>query len=246
MAAEKALALVVRGTDWSETSRIVTLFTREFGKLRALAKGGRRLKSNFDVAFDLLNVCQVLFLRKAHGGLDLLTEAQAEERFPILRNDLHALYAGYYIAELLADGTQDYDPHPDLFDAALGTLRSLGKADSRDSVISFELVWLRELGYSPRLDACSACGAEAVPPGAGRVFFSPQAGGVLCPNCGPEAADRRTLSIPALQALMALEGSGPRVDVSGVRGELRSLFGQMVSFVLGRRPRLLSYLEESR
>jgi DNA repair protein RecO (recombination protein O) len=243
MAAEKATAIVVRGTDWSETSRIVTLFTREFGKVRALAKGGRRLKSSFDVAFDLLTVCHVVFLRKAHGGLDLLTEAQTDERFPILRNDLHALYAGYYIAELLADGTQDYDPHPELFDAALATLRGLGKENAPDSVVSFELVWLRELGYSPRLDACSACGADAVPPNGGRVFFSPQAGGVLCPACGPAAADRRLLSVPALHALMGLEGSGPPTDATAVRGELRSVFGQMVSFVLGRRPKLLSYLE---
>src|SRR6476469_3404959 len=126
MAAERALAIVVRGTDWSETSRIATLFTREFGKVRALAKGGRRLKSNFDVAFDLLTVCQIVFLRKAHGGLDLLTEARMEEQFPVLRQNLPALYAGYYVAELLADGTQDYDPHPPLFDAALETLRGLG------------------------------------------------------------------------------------------------------------------------
>jgi len=47
MAAEKAQALVLRTTDWSETSRIATLWTREFGKVRVLAKGGRRLKSNF-------------------------------------------------------------------------------------------------------------------------------------------------------------------------------------------------------
>ena len=82
MAAEKATALVVRGTDWSETSRITTLFTREFGKVRALAKGGRRLRSNFEIAFDLLTVCDVVYLRKAHGGLDLLTEARVVERFP--------------------------------------------------------------------------------------------------------------------------------------------------------------------
>ena len=69
---ETALALVVRGTDWSETSRIATLFTREFGKIRALAKGGRRLNSKFEIAFDLLNVCQVVFLKKASGGLDLI------------------------------------------------------------------------------------------------------------------------------------------------------------------------------
>ena len=127
MAAERALAIVVRGTDWSETSRITTLFTREFGKVRALAKGGRRLKSNFDIAFDLLTVCQIVFIRKAHGGLDLLTEARLEEQFPALRQNLPALYAGYYVAELLADGTQDYDPHVPLFDAAVETLRGLGR-----------------------------------------------------------------------------------------------------------------------
>src|ERR1700741_2067028 len=109
MAAEKAQALVLRTTDWSETSRIATLWTREFGKVRALAKGGRRLPSNFEVAFDLLTVCRVGFIRKHSGGLALLTEAQVAERFPALRIDLQALYVGYYIAELLADGTQDYD-----------------------------------------------------------------------------------------------------------------------------------------
>jgi DNA repair protein RecO (recombination protein O) len=122
---EKALAIVARGTDWSETSRITTLFTREFGKVRALAKGGRRLKSNFDVAFDLLTVCEVVFIRKS-SGLELLTEARMHEQFPALRRNLPALYAGYYVAELLAEGLQDYDPHPALFDAAIRTLRALG------------------------------------------------------------------------------------------------------------------------
>src|SRR5437867_7751973 len=100
---EKALALIVRATDWSETSRIATLWTREFGRVRVLAKGGRRLKSNFESALDLLTVCTIVLLRKSSGSLDLLTEAQVVERFPRLRADLAALYAGYYLAELLAD-----------------------------------------------------------------------------------------------------------------------------------------------
>src|SRR5688500_4241384 len=128
---EKTLALVVRGHDWSETSRIATLWTRESGKVRVLAKGGRRLKSNFDSALDLLTVCSIVFLRKSSGGLDLLTEAQVTERFARLRNDLAALYAGYYVAELLADWTEDYDPHPCLFDEALGALRDFGGSDPR-------------------------------------------------------------------------------------------------------------------
>jgi DNA repair protein RecO (recombination protein O) len=103
---EKSLALVIRTADWSETSRIATMWTRDFGKVRVLAKGGRRLKSNFEIALDLLTVCSMVFLRKSSGGLDLLTEAQVVERFPHLRSDLRALYAGYYIAELLSDWTR--------------------------------------------------------------------------------------------------------------------------------------------
>ncbi len=253
MAAERALAIVVRGTDWSETSRITTLFTREFGKVRALAKGGRRLKSNFDVAFDLLTVCQIMFLRKSSGGLDLLTEARLEEQFPALRQNLPALYVGYYVAELLADGTQDYDPHPPLFDAAVETLRKLGNPQDTSqgreatslaaTVSAFELVWLRELGYSPRLDACAACGAGFVP-ATGSVFYSPAAGGVLCPECGPTTPDRRAVSSVAMDSLRALaEGDETPELPATARTEVRQLLGQTVSGVLGRRPRLLWYVD---
>lgn len=249
--AETALALVVRGTDWSETSRITTLFTREFGKVRALAKGGRRLNGPFEVAFDLLNVCRVVYLKKAHGGLDLLIEAQVAERFPHLRTDLHALNVGYYVAELLADGTQDYDPHPELFDAALSTLRGLaGPARADGSVSAFELVWLKELGYSPRLDACAVCarGLPVPPQATLRVVFSPEAGGVVCPNCSPGVRDRRPLSDPAWAALRALSGETDGRDPPPptpplVRREVRAVLGQTVGFVLGRRPRMLAYLD---
>src|SRR4051794_32423746 len=103
MSTEKAQALVLRTTDWSETSRIATLWTRELGKVRAVAKGGRRLRSSFESALDLLTLCSIVLLRKSSGGLDLLTEAQVVRRFPRLRSDLGALYAAYYVAELLAD-----------------------------------------------------------------------------------------------------------------------------------------------
>ncbi len=250
MAAEQALALVVRGSDWSETSRITTLFTREFGKVRALAKGGRRLKSNFECAFDLLTVCRIVFVRKSQGGLDLLTEARLEEQFPILRQSLPRLYTGYYIAELLSDGTQDYDPHPRLFESALETLRCLGQQlHPQDAATGFELVWLYELGYSPRLDACATCGGELFPNGMTRAAFSPAAGGTLCPLCGPSSPDRRSITVNALEVLrgLTLEIESGEARPTGVpeevREELRQLLAQTVSFVLGRRPRLLGYVD---
>jgi DNA repair protein RecO (recombination protein O) len=243
MAAEKALALVLRTADWSETSRIATLWTREFGKVRALAKGGRRLRSNFENALDLLTVCGIVFLRKSSGSLDLLTEAQVVRRFAPLRSDLPALYAGYYVAELLSDWTEEYDPHPALFDEALETLAALGGPGVATGLrlARFELVLLRELGYSPVLHACTACGA----PLTGRLAFSPAAGGMLCSGCVGGQRDRRPLSAPAWEALRALAESGDawrRDWAPAVRTEVRRLLGQYVTHLRGRPPRLLPYL----
>lgn len=241
---EKALGLIVRFTDWSETSRVVTLWTRELGKVRALAKGGRRLKSNFETALDLLTVGQFVFLRKSPETLNLLTEAQVVERFPALSTNLQALYSAYYIAELLADWTEDYDPHPNVFEAALATLRELAPAGSQAPLrlIAFELTLLHELGYSPALQACAVCER----PVKSRAVFSPSAGGVLCPACQPAHRDRRPLSAGAWQALVELRQSPDawRADRSAaVVKELRDVLGRYVTERMGRRPRLLTYLD---
>ena len=128
MAAEKALALVVRGTDWSETSRITTLFTREFGKVRALAKGGRRLKSNFD--------CRV---RPAHRLPDRVPPQGARRARPAHRGAAGGTVPGpaRRISTHSTPATTSPNCSPTarrtttrtraLFDAALETLRELGK-----------------------------------------------------------------------------------------------------------------------
>jgi DNA repair protein RecO (recombination protein O) len=242
MSTEKATALVLRTTDWSESSRIATLWTREFGKVRALAKGGRRLKSNFENALDLLTLCRIVFLRKSSDSLDLLTEAQVIQRFPRLRTDLTALYAAYYVAELLAEGTRDYDPHPLLFDEALDTLQTLGGAECGPRLARFEMVLLRELGYSPVLDHCAGCGGSVVET---EVAFSVAASGVLCRRCRGGQRDSRPLSPSSWRTLQELAAPGDawrRPWSAQVRAEVRQLLGQYLTHLLGRRPRLLSYL----
>jgi DNA repair protein RecO (recombination protein O) len=249
MAAQKAIGLVVRTADWSDTSRIATLWTREFGKVRVLAKGGRRLKSNFESALDLLTVCSIVLLRKSSGSLDLLTEARVVQRFPRLRSDLPALYAAYYVAELLADWTEDYDPHPSLFDEALGTLETLGthlpgeqQPVTGPRLARFELVLLRELGYSPVFEVCAVC---QTPLSEQRLTFSPAAGGMLCPTCQARYRDSRPLAPQAWEALRALQESGEawqRAWSPAVRKDVRQLLNHYVTYWLGHPPRLLPYL----
>ncbi len=244
MSTEKAQALVIRTADWSESSRIVTLWTREIGKVRALAKGGRRLKSNFESSLDLLTVCDIVLVRKTSGALDLLTEARVRQRFGPLRQDLQALYAAYYVAELLNDWTEDHDSHPPLFDEALATLETLGQPDvlAGPRLARFELVLLRELGYGPALEACAGCAKSAAPSG---LSFSAAAGGVLCPACQGRHKDRRPLSAEAWQALQTLRESGDvwrTVQNVSVRAEVRQVLSDFETYAQGRRPRLLPYL----
>jgi DNA repair protein RecO (recombination protein O) len=240
MPTEKATALVLRTTDWSESSRIATLFSRELGKLRALARGGRRLKSSFDNGLDLLTLCDIVLIRKTSGGLDLLTEAAVVRRFPQLQRDLSALYAGYYVAELLADWTEEADPHPALFDEALQTLHDLGEGPAGQRVLRFETVLLAELGYTPVLDHCAGC--ERPLPAAGLAFCA-EAGGVLCPRCQSGPGERRKLSMKAIEGMRALATSRWREPLDDVvRAELRGLMGGTITHIRGKPPKLLPYL----
>ena len=73
MSLEKTDAIVIRLVDFSETSCVVTLFSRDYGKSNALAKGARRPKGPFDSDLDLFTVCRIVFLHKSSDALDLLT-----------------------------------------------------------------------------------------------------------------------------------------------------------------------------
>ena len=246
MAAVRTTCLVVRSTEVFETSKVLTLFTRDLGKVSALAKGARRLKSPFQAALDLLSVCDIVVLHKASDALDLVTEATLIERFDPLRRDLAALYAGYYIAELLNDLTDHHDPHPRLFDAAVVTLRNLDDPATRPRrILRFELALLRELGLLPALEACVNCGSEVDSTGES-VAFGLATGGVLCSGCRPGQPHVATVSGRSLEAIRALASPGnawraldPR---PGAMAAVRATIGAVICHHLGRRPRLLPYL----
>lgn len=246
MPAVRTLALVLRSVDVFETSKVVTAFTRDLGKVSALAKGARRLKSPFQAGLDLLSVCDIVVLHKASEALDLVTEAVLTERFDSLRRELPALFAGYYISELLDELTDHHDPHPRLFDAAVVTLRHLGDSALRPGrVLRFELACLRELGHMPALEDCVHCG-ERVEARGEAVAFGLATGGVLCPGCRPGQPHVATLSGRTLEAMRALAAPGPSwraIDYRpAVLGPLRATLGAVLSHLMGRRPRMLPYL----
>lgn len=245
MSTEKTEALVIRVADFSESSRVVTFFSRDWGKIATVAKGGRRLKGPFEAALDLLTTCRIVFIRKSSSSLDILTEAQLISRFHPSGRNLTSLYGGYYIAELLAGLTEDYDPHPALFDEAIGALRQFSAGDdARLVVIQFELAILREIGQLPALDACIACGNEF---SRGPLAFWVSQSGLLCVDCQKGEYDKQ-ISLSTLQVLRQIAEESVvgtedfNVTPSQFR-QLRQFATSAICHVMGRQPKMLRYLQ---
>jgi DNA repair protein RecO (recombination protein O) len=232
--------------DFSESSRVLTLFTREFGKVSAIAKGAKRLKGPFAAAIDLLAHCQVVFLRKSSSGLDILTEAQLVTRFSPGQGRLGSLYAGYYIAELLDALSEEYDAHPVLFDEAISLLDLLQHDDQMPlCVLRFEAVILREIGQLPSLENCLVCDEPLA--GTSRFAFRPVQGGFLCPSCLGDHPARHVVSAGAIAALRGLAAESgtqwQRLELSPAQlAELRAIHNSSIAAILNRHPKMLRYL----
>jgi len=248
MTAEKTDALVIRQTDFSESSRIVCFFTRDFGKLSTIAKGGRRLKGPFDAALDLLARCRIVFLRKSSSSLHILTEAQLLSRFIPLKQDITSLYGGYYVAELLNALTEEDDPFPNIFDAAARTLERLAEDQHpAHTILRFELTLLRELGHLPAFDECLSCGAAVASQTAPMAFWVSQ-GGMLCGRCRKDEYSKHVVHPGTLNVLQHLaDPNDPlkeRIAISPQQQtELRTIVTSLISHLMGRRPRMARYLQ---
>ena len=240
MAADKAHAVVIRAVPFGETSAVVTLYTRELGKLRALAKGAWRPKSAFDGALDLLSTCQVLVLRKSSGGLDLLTEAALESRFRV-GDSLSAVLGGLHVAELLDALTADADPQPEFFDVAHATVRRLSDWRGDETALAavltaVELAMLRLIGQAPVLSRCAECHGPLRD--AARTAFGMLDGGTLCDRCRGGRRAVVSVSASAMAALRLLaDGRVPADEIplpAAVSGEVRGLMTTLLSHLIGR------------
>jgi len=172
-------AIVLRRTDLGEKDRILTIFTREFGKLSAVAKGARRPGSKLSGTSEPFVYGKIML---ASGrDLDVVTQAEIKESFPHIRAEIHAVAYGVYFLELVDRFVEDRQPNLDLFDALLSALYVLENGtDPELTARFFELRLLSILGYEPQFDSCLRCGRMVERE---RIAFSPSLGGIICGKC---------------------------------------------------------------
>ncbi len=248
----RANAIVLKRTDFGEADRLLTLFTRDLGKIRAIAKGARKPTSRKSGHVELFTHTTLLVAKGRH--LDIVTQAETLEAFMPLRENLDRLGFAYYLAELVDQFLEENVENPPLFDELLDALRSLGDAKTDPALLAryFELHLLKNVGYQPQLFNCANCSRAIAAEG---CYFSAEMGGLLDPECAEKTAERgrdhQPISPNALKILQYLQtrewatANGMREDAD-VLIEVEILMRRYITHHLERNLKSVEFLNTLR
>ncbi len=178
-------AIVIHAFNYGESDRIVTFFTREFGKLKGIAKGARRSKKRFQNALDLFSHLRLVFFDREGMGLVRAQGCDIVYSFPRIRENLRKIIFGNYFIEMVNEMAGEREAHPEAFDLVLSFLKVLEETDPQEEQLRmFEIRMLSIFGYRPNLKKCAACkrDLEALRE-TPDVFFSLERGTLLCGGC---------------------------------------------------------------
>jgi DNA repair protein RecO (recombination protein O) len=235
-------AVVLRHTDWGEADRILSLMTREHGKLRCIAKGVRKLRSR--KAGHLEPFTRVALMLARGYDLWIVTQAETVEAYLAMREDLVRTGYSAYVVELVDRFTYEEGENPSLYGILVDALARINhEPDPFLAVRYFEVRLLDVLGFRPQLFHCVGCGA---PIQAQDQYFSFQQGGILL-----YANEARPASMTALKFLRYFQRStypeaSRAVLAAAVMNELETLLHAYLTYLLERELNSPAFLREVR
>ncbi|MEM9563197.1 MAG: DNA repair protein RecO [Actinomycetota bacterium] len=237
MALYRDEGVVLRTHKLGEADRIVVLFTRGRGKVRAVAKGVRRTRSKFG---SRLEPGSIVGLQLYEGrNLDIVTQAERVETLDAIRTDLDRYGRAAVLLEIIDSATEDAESNPAVYKLLTGALRELDRTGNPLVVPTFVARFLVLEGVQPLVDACVRCGATD-----DLVAIQIHEGGVLCRSC----PSGEPISEPARRALqLVFDGRVRHVldsTTAEVARELETLAARLVEQHTERRLRASAVLYE--
>ncbi|MCW5876401.1 MAG: DNA repair protein RecO [Anaerolineales bacterium] len=244
---QRVEAIILKHSDFGEADRLLTLYTREQGKLRALAKGARKPGSRKGGHLEPFSRSR---LQLASGrDLYIVSQAEAIETHGALSADLEALGYASYAAELADKFSAEGEAQPGLYRLLAETLARLASGENQQLAVRFyEVRLLDQVGFRPELQNCLDCGEQIQPQD---QFFSFEQGGALCPRCGRAQSGARPISLPALKWLRHLQRSsytqaGRADPAPSTQRELESLMNAYLTYLAERGLNTPRFLERVR
>jgi DNA repair protein RecO (recombination protein O) len=178
----KTEAILLRSLDYGESDRIVTFYTRDYGKLRGIAKGARRSRKRFANTLELFCRSQIVFSRRGRDSLALVEESRVHHHFEQIRQNLEKTLMASYLIDLTDQFTLEDKKNVELFELLNDFLGQIDGADCAEALLRFfEVRLLTCVGYQPVLDRCVAC--QAPLNGDDIYQFHVRAGGIRCGAC---------------------------------------------------------------
>lgn len=244
----KTPAVILHSIDFAESDKLVTCFTRDFGKLRGIAKGAKRSRKRFGSGLEPLTCSAVCFFEKEKASLVRLDHCEIVHCYPLIHSDMLRLgYAGY-IAELISVTVAERERSSELFVLLTGFLELLNQPAFREEFVRiFELRLLALAGFQPELRSCVICRKEAQD--RNRHWFCQSKGGLICSNCIRESLDRANLSwgtIRTLQRAQTIELAKIRrlVFSSQAREESRRILPHFIEYRIEKPLKSLRLLRQ--
>lgn len=240
-------AVVMHRQDLGEADRLLSVYSQDHGKLRLVAKGARRPRSRKAGHLEPFTRVQ---LQLARGrDLDIITQAEAIDTYPGLRDDLVRLGQAAYVIELMDRFTVEREVNQALYRLLINTLERLIEGVEPAIVLRhYELRLLDQVGYRPELFRCLGCSEDILPQD---QYFSPSEGGAICSTCGPSRTDVSPLSLAALKVLRHYQRNSFDVASSAkirpqVHVELEQVMEGYLSYLLERRLNAPEFLRRVR
>ncbi|MCH7586469.1 MAG: DNA repair protein RecO [Chloroflexi bacterium] len=234
----RAEGVVLRRRDFGEADRLTTIYTKNLGKLRLVAKGVRKPRSRKSGHLEPFTRVKLLIARGRN--LDIITQAESIETYPNILSDLITLGHASYIVELLDRfSVEEREDNQELYNLLLSSLDRLSSAEEKPWAVTlfFELRLLEFAGYRPEFFECVHC-AEKIE--ALDQYFSFQLGGVVCPRGRQSQIDSVSLSLLALKVLRFYQrnryetAAQPRIE-SKIADEVGRLMESYLSHILEGR-----------
>jgi len=186
----KIEAVVLRSMNYQESSKILTLYTREFGAIGVIVKGARRAKNKFGASLEPLAHINAVIYKKESRELQLLTDADLISSFSKTQQNFEKLFLSLSILEFTYLATRYTEQNDALFNLIIEVLEEIEFATKSPILLFyyFETRIIGMLGFQPSIDRCSSCGTTIEgleKQGIRQVLFEIDRGAFQCEKCLP-------------------------------------------------------------
>lgn len=246
----KSPAIVLYALDYGESDRIVTYYTRQYGKLKGIAKGARRSKKRFSNALEPFSFGDIIFSKKGRGTLSLIEGCDVVNHHANIRGDLEHTLISSYLIELIDKFTPEGKKNTELFQLLLNFLGLIDAGNSSDALVRFfEIRLLKLAGYEPVLDRCLTCKKPVSEKVA--YYFITSEGGLKCNTCYQNNSSSLHVSLGTIRTLLlgketALEKINRIILSDQMEKESRNILVSFIYHLIGKEIKSLHVLHEIR